>query len=68
MISLNDQERLRYKRIFRAIGLALNASNNCVATDNVDAKVDDLSWRIDNHEEIAMLDEVSKELLGEVAR
>jgi hypothetical protein len=43
---------------FRAIGLALNASHNTVATDVVGVAPDEKSWRIDHSKEIALLDEL----------
>ena len=50
-------------KIIRAIGLALSACNNCVATDDVNAHPKpDYSWRIDHNKEIAILLELEQKL------
>ena len=40
----------------RSIGLALNASNNTIATDDVTAKIGPNSWRIDHSSELKNLE------------
>lgn len=40
---------------FRAIGLALNATHNTVATDVVGIEPNETSWRVNNEKEIALL-------------
>jgi hypothetical protein len=50
-------------QIIRAIGLALNACHNTIATDDVKATPKaDYSWRIDHSKEIAMLSELEQKL------
>lgn len=51
------------KHAFRAIGLALSASHNCVITDCVDAEPDELSWRSDHSKELNQLRELEANFL-----
>lgn len=44
------------------IGLALNACNNCVATDLPEAEPDETSWRIDNRKALKLVDDIASEL------
>jgi hypothetical protein len=47
--------KIQYKQVhsaLRRIGLALNASHNCITTDDPGAKESETSWRIDNTQEI----------------
>ena len=50
--------------MLRAVGLALNASHGCVATDDPDKVPDDMSWRIDNSKEIKMLGHLESALVS----
>ena len=43
---------------FRAIGLALNATHNTVATDVVGIEPNETSWRVNNEKEIALLEAI----------
>ncbi len=56
-----DEKTLRHA--LRDIGLALNASHNTVATDRPDAEPDEMSWRIDHSQEIALVCELERMLL-----
>lgn len=50
-------------QIIRAIGLALNACNNTITTDDVNAQPkEDYSWRIDHGKEMALLSELEQKL------
>jgi hypothetical protein len=53
-------EFIDIKRSLNSIGLALNVCNNTITTDDIDAKPDDNSWRINHSEEIALLNELEK--------
>lgn len=48
------------ERLFRAIGLALSSSHNCIATDDVVAEADENSWRIDHGKEIEAFEELMR--------
>ena len=48
----------------RSVGLALNSSNGCVTTDDVNAEPDEMSWVIDNTEEIEMLKAIELALVS----
>jgi len=55
----------KIKRYLNDIGLALNASHNTVATDNINASPEaDKSWRIDHAKEISKLGKLEEMLLG----
>ena len=56
-------ETKELKKKIRSIGLALNASHNTVATDDINAEPDSKSWRIDNSKEIKDLEEIEKSFL-----
>ena len=45
----------RVHQALRSIGAALNACNNTVATDRLDAEPDISSWRVDNNKELLEL-------------
>jgi hypothetical protein len=47
----------------RRIGLALNISNNCITTDDPNAKENEKSWRINNSQEIKDLEYLEKILI-----
>jgi hypothetical protein len=47
----------------RTIGLALNASNGCVATDDLDVQPDEMSWRINHSEELLLLADVAEKIM-----
>lgn len=49
-----------------AINLALSASNNCIATDDVTAQPDETHWRIDHTEELSKMDKLRVYLLGSI--
>jgi hypothetical protein len=46
----------------RAIGLALNIANGCVATDLPEVEPSETSWRIDHSKELEMLLGLEKHL------
>ena len=50
-----DMTQEQLKHAFNAIGLALNASHNTVATDRTDTEPTEFSWRIDHSQEIDLL-------------
>ena|GEM_PF-2099734 len=52
------------KRLLLDVELALSAVNNCVATDSIDAKTDDTSWKIDNTKLILELQKLSNTLFN----
>ena len=45
---------------FRAIGLALHATHNTVATDDVTAVPSETAWRVDHSQEVALLDRMQR--------
>lgn len=53
-------EQNEIKQIIRSIGLALNVVHNCVVTDDVEAVVDDKSWRIDHTKELELLGKLAE--------
>jgi len=57
-------EEMKIKKAIRSIGLALNASNGVIATDDISKTVDEKSWRIDHSSEIAALDYLENLLLN----
>ena len=59
-----DETRLR--QIIRDVGLALNITNNCITTDDVNAKTDELSWEVDNGQEIDMINELEAALNADI--
>ena len=48
------------KNALRSIGLALSSCSNTVTTDDINAKPDDKSWRINNSKEIALVRELEQ--------
>ena len=46
----------KIQKAIRSIGLALNASNGVIATDDIGKTVDEKSWRIDHSSEIEDLE------------
>jgi hypothetical protein len=48
----------------RAIGLALNASHNAVATDECGIEPNEASWRINHSTELQMLKELEQHLMA----
>lgn len=42
------KSQIELKRLILDIELALSSVNNCVVTDNINAKIDEHSWRIDH--------------------
>ncbi len=52
------------EQTIRSIGLALSVVHNCVVTDDVEAVVDDKSWRIDHTKELELLGKLADFLSG----
>lgn len=53
-------DKTKLKSALDEIGLALNACNNCVATDLPEAEPGETSWRIDNSNALKLIDDIAR--------
>lgn len=58
-MTLNKSNAENIAKMLIDIQMALNASNNTVTTDDLDAQVDEMHWRINHTEEIKKIDEIA---------